>query len=248
MTTLLIDGDLLAYSSTSAAEVEVNWHGDLWTLHTDLAKAKESFSQKVEEGLKLTDCDRAIIALTSPDNFRLRVLPTYKGNRKTRKPTGYPALIEWVKESFTTYQRPTLEADDILGILATHPKLVPGDRILWSADKDLKSIPGTLWRGELGPDGTPVLVRVSEEDADLHHLTQTLTGDQTDGYSGCPGIGPAKAAKILESASNKWRAVVDAYTKAGLSEAEALVQARVARICRHTDYDFKKKEVILWNP
>ena len=45
-----------------------------------------------------------------------------------------------------------------------------------------------------------------------------------------------------------WQHVLKAYAKAGLSEEEALTQARVARICRSNDYDFKTKQVILWSP
>jgi DNA polymerase-1 len=94
-------------------------------------------------------------------------------------------------------------------------------------------------------------VEVSEDEADYWHLFQTLTGDQTDGYSGCPGIGPKKAEAILQHPDNQddlWGVVVRTFVKAGLNEDEALVQARVARILRASDYDFEKKEPILWTP
>jgi DNA polymerase-1 len=42
--------------------------------------------------------------------------------------------------------------------------------------------------------------------------------------------------------------VVSLYAKAGLTEADALRQARLARILRWTDWDNKKKEPILWTP
>jgi DNA polymerase-1 len=41
---------------------------------------------------------------------------------------------------------------------------------------------------------------------------------------------------------------VEAYAKKNLTADDALVQARVARILRHTDYNFKTKEPILWTP
>ena len=87
---------------------------------------------------------------------------------------------------------------------------------------------------------------VTQEQADYNHLLQTLTGDSVDGYSGCPGIGPKRAEKILETCD--WDSVVSAYNKAGLEEQDALVQARVARILRWGEYDKRKKEPILWNP
>jgi len=93
---------------------------------------------------------------------------------------------------------------------------------------------------------------VTEDEADYWHMMQTLTGDTADGYPGCPGIGEKTAAKLLDEhygdLSAMWEAVLEAYEKKKLSPEVALVQAQIARICRRNDYDFKKKEVILWTP
>jgi DNA polymerase-1 len=42
--------------------------------------------------------------------------------------------------------------------------------------------------------------------------------------------------------------VVDAYLKAGLTEEDALMNARMARILRAEDWDFENNEVKLWTP
>lgn len=136
----------------------------------------------------------------------------------------------------------TVWHNGIMGILSTHPKLVPGKRIIVSEDKDLQTIPGWIWNP--AKDAKPRYI--SEEQADYFHLYQTLVGDTTDGYKGCPGIGKTKAPGILQEGG--WEAVRSAYARKGLTEEDALLQARVARICRASDYDFKKQEVILWNP
>ena len=39
-----------------------------------------------------------------------------------------------------------------------------------------------------------------------------------------------------------------AYVEAGLTDAHALTQARVARILRASDYNFKERTPILWTP
>jgi len=101
---------------------------------------------------------------------------------------------------------------------------------------------------------------VSEHQADIYHMSQTLTGDATDGYKGCPGMGAVGAKKLLDKVLDEatpwatsqtlrkmmWDAVVAAYVKAGLGEEEALCQARVARILRTGEFNFKTNEVILW--
>lgn len=182
-------------------------------------------------------------------NWRHAVYPAYKANRKDKpRPVILGQLIEYVKGVHPTYQRPTLEADDVMGILATSAKIIkhPGEKIIVSVDKDMRSIPGVF---HCLTDG--ITSEISEDEADRWHMLQTLTGDTADGYPGCPGIGPVKANRILDQGGRCeewWPLVVSAFKAAGLSEEDALVQARIARICRACDYNFKLKEVKLWNP
>jgi DNA polymerase-1 len=42
--------------------------------------------------------------------------------------------------------------------------------------------------------------------------------------------------------------VKQAFLKAGLSVEDALLQARLARILRHTDWDVRQQQVRLWEP
>jgi DNA polymerase-1 len=82
----------------------------------------------------------------------------------------------------------------------------------------------------------------------------------TDGYAGCPGIGPVKAEQLLNVRETmpagtdphpqlrRWAAVVEAFKKAKLTEADALLQARLARILRCTEWDFDNSTVKLWEP
>ena len=52
---LAIDTDILLYRSTSAAETEVDWGGDIFSLWTDLKEAKDALTQLKE--LKKTEKD-----------------------------------------------------------------------------------------------------------------------------------------------------------------------------------------------
>lgn len=262
--TLLIDGDTLIFEAAAATEYEAQWDTWLWTLHGNLDQAIAHLDGSFAEISEKLNPDRVIVALSDETRWRPTVMPEYKNHRtKTRKPVTYRALREYCHETMEVFQRPTLEGDDVLGILATHPTLVKGERIIVAIDKDMQTIPGLhLNYGKArGSDDWEEHVRsVSLGQADCFHLFQTLTGDSSDGYKGCPGIGPVKAEKILGALWGKaddgpffpvdlvWPHVVKAYKDAGLNEATALQNARVARICRHTDYDFKKKEVILWEP
>lgn len=250
MKTALIDADTLIYEAALGAEKSIEWHDDLWTLHAFLPEAKAHFTDLVDTIKEATGASRLILALSDGDSarrWRNTVMATYKMNRKkVRRPVVYGPLRDFCHKEYTTFERPTLEGDDVLGILMTHPKLVEGEKVCVSIDKDLKTIPGEHYN--YGKQETYV---VSEAEADYNHMMQTLTGDTTDGYAGCPGVGKVTAAKVLGGMGNRplwWMEVVTTYVKKGLSEEAALQNARVARILRATDYNFKTKEVILWRP
>ena len=131
----------------------------------------------------------------------------------------------------------TLEADDAMGIYATkHP-----GNIIVSPDKDMKQIPGMLYNFEETSLITP-------KDGAKWHLIQSVSGDNTDGYSGVPGLGIKRSTALFEEKGYSWKTVVEAFEEKGLSEDIALENARLARILTTEDYDDEKMEPILWNP
>jgi DNA polymerase-1 len=253
--TLLIDADIFIFRVASSQETPIDWGNGIHTLHADEQSAKSDFDSYMDRLRDELKGDRLVLAMKDKENWRRTVLPTYKANRQgLREPLIRGAMMEYARSKYDVFSRPTLEGDDILGILATSRVIVKGEKIIVSIDKDMKTIPGLSYnpdKSELG------IVETSEAEADYRHMFQTLTGDATDGYSGCPGVGPKKAQEILTPIDNgllgpganwMWPAVLAAYAKAKLSPEVALQMARVARICRVTDYDFKRKEVILWQP
>jgi 5'-3' exonuclease len=75
-----------------------------------------------------------------------------------------------------------------------------------------------------------------------------MSGDQTDGYAGIPGIGIKKAEILLDTNGVTWQTVVDAFKAKDLDESVALQNARLAKILQVEDYDFDKQEIKLWSP
>ena len=240
MRTLLIDGDVFIYQFACSAEVATHWGDDFWTLHADAKLAKQKLDAFLEELKTKLEAQHLIIALSdrTRNYFRKQILPTYKANRdKIRKPIILSELRAYLEAEYECFERPTLEGDDVLGILATSNKIIKGEKVIVTIDKDLKTVPGLHYntnKAELG------IYTITEEEADYWHLFQTLTGDPSDGFSGCPGIGPKKAEELLV-ASPTWETVEWAFEKAGLGKAEAKVQGHMARILRAQDWDFKNK-------
>lgn len=241
MTNLLIDGDLLLYRAASATETEVQWDEDLWVLHGNLAEAIELFQQSLENIKQALSATSTTLCLSDRENFRKTVAPSYKSARKSvRKPIVFRPLVEWVKGHYSPIIKPTLEADDVIGLLSTAPDF---KGIVVSDDKDMQTLATTIYR-------SGVLTTVTPEQADHFWMLQTLTGDSTDGYSGVPGIGPKTAEKLLtgKTLRENWPHVVNAYRAKGMTEEDAVMNARLARILRHGDWDDNKNEVKLWNP
>jgi DNA polymerase I len=240
---LALDTDILMYKAAQAAETEIEWEQDIWTLYCDLKDAKDAFVFQVNKIQQRLDVKDAVFCISDyGNNYRKELEPTYKAGRKgTRKPVGYRALVDWVQDSYKTLIKPSLEADDCMGILATMP-INKGKCIVVSDDKDLKTIPCKLYRPM-----SDELMTVTEEEADAFFYTQTLTGDAVDNVKGLAGVGEKTAAKILGNRPS-WGAVEQAYIKAGLTKEDAIHQARLVRILRWSDWDEKKENPILWTP
>jgi len=236
---LLIDADLLLYKAAIGAEYSCDWGGGNWVLSANLQQAKDAITARINGMLAHFDTDMYTLVRSDRENFRKQLFPEYKGNREdTRKPIIFNQLVEWLDDTQPCIHYSKLEADDTLGILQTQD--LTAETIIISEDKDMLTIPGKLYRGG-------ELLDTSPEDARRHHMFQTLTGDATDGYPGCPGVGPKTADKLLQGTPETWWGVVlQAYEKAGLTEQDAMLNARMAYILQ--SHNYKNGEVILWDP
>ncbi len=241
MKKLLVDADIMIFQSAASNQKVYVWDEEISSEVIDRDKAIEDVESFIDSLLKSTGTKEALFCFSSSPNFRYSVLPSYKHNRKGKeKPKLLPDLRAYVEENYPTKIKPCLEADDVLGILAT---ISPNKYVLASIDKDLLQIPATHYNWRTGET-----VEVSVEEADRFFYKQVLTGDSTDGYKGCPSIGQKRAEKILDEITNGdyWTAIVATYEKKGLTEKDALQQARVARILRKSDYDFVSNEPKMW--
>jgi DNA polymerase-1 len=247
MTTIIVDTDILAFQASKGSEKVVRWPNGIWSHWADEKETLFRFKQALKTIQDDLKADKTILALSSTNNFRKQVLSTYKGNRiDNQKPLTYKYIVDWcfdkqVEEDFSVVMKDGLEGDDVLGILATSGT-IEGDIVLVSEDKDLKTIPCTLYNPK-----KKTLETFTEDEADYWWMFQTLTGDATDNYKGCPKIGPKTAEKVLDKDCT-WASIFEHFEKNGLTEREALQQARVARILRASDYDFENGKVILWEP
>jgi len=239
---LLIDTDYVAYKSAQATEECIDFGNDVIIAQSDFKECLKVFERELQKIKTAMMEDDVILYFSSPRNFRKEIFSDYKGHRNRRKPLGYKRLINHCRNNYNVVIRESLEADDSIGIDATDPKYASDENIIVSPDKDMRQIPGVLW------NMTDDVEEITKEDGDRWHLIQSLAGDPTDGYSGCPGIGVKRASDLLNKHATPWSAVCKAYKDKGLSDDDALLNARLAKILQHEDYDYDRQEPILWSP
>lgn len=258
---LLIDADFTLFQATSAIERESVFENEagakVHVLHSDRAEGMANFRRMVESYQNTLKADEAVLVFSGPNNFRKEVWDGYKAHRKsTRKPLAYWAIIQDLRDGdeYRVVSEDCLEGDDYIGILATRPSAV--ERIIVSDDKDMQTLPNVkLYR--MGKT-----LETTAASAEEFWLYQTLMGDSTDGYKGCPGIGPKAAEAVMQKPGDPWENVLAAYRAQYAKDKDpnkakwldrspedlALLNARLARILRHTDWDGKARRPLLWTP
>lgn len=243
MDTLLVDGDLYAFSTSVAFQKENPFTGEM---EYDGTMAMSVIDQRIRNMCKRFGTHKVVcfFSCDRKTNWRKQIVPTYKDNRKGKlSPIGLQGMINYMKECYPYVEEPTLEADDLIGIYATTPGLAT-DPVICSYDKDFLTIPTRIYNSN-----KDILKNMSKTEAFKAFIYQVMVGDSADGYKGINKIGPKKAkAFILEHAKTLrdiWHPLVELAEKQGHDEEYLLSQARMAHILQVGDYDFETKEVKL---
>ena len=233
---LLVDADYIVYKSCAGAETDIDWGDDVIMVVSKFSEAMNNVQKdlsKIKQQF-LWDTPEMVLFFSDSKNFRKKIYPDYKGHRNRKKPCGYRRVISALSDMYEVIRMPELEADDAMGIYATEH---PGNVIV-SPDKDMKQIPGRLYNMD-------EMFTITPEEGEKWHYIQTLAGDQTDGYSGVPGIGIKRAVALFEEHGYTWDTVVKAFAGKDLDEDVALMNARLAKILTNKEYD---GQVIPWSP
>ena len=219
---LLVDGDPLAYRASLAK--------DTLTEKDAIDKTEEIMEELLYEVCPTGSYE---VYLTGKGNFRDSIATnwTYKGNRTGEKPYFLPHCRELLVNKYSATIVHGIEADDIIATRATE---LDFKCVVASVDKDFLQLPCYHYNYV-----TQSMVSVSEAEAQLNFYTQCLTGDRVDNIQGVQGIGPAKAAKLLDismTPKEMWDIVVEQHD----TPERALEDARLLWLQRHKDE--------LWEP
>ena len=252
----LIDGEILCYHAVTSREflLETEEEGEIFHVLA-FDQCKDDLALRIKTILKETSSNSCTLFFGGMENFRKKIEPSYKANRSPYKPMGYNKLVDWCRCEYDTYTTNRIEADDALGIWHTNPASL-AETIIVSNDKDMRTIPGLLYNHTRPEDG---IQNITEQQACAFWGYQTLVGDTADGYKGCPGVGPKGAQAILDRFNKSkltgkrlqkavFNQVCSFFLEANLTKKDALVQARLARILHHGEYNLKTSTPKLWTP
>jgi len=140
-------------------------------------------------------------------NFRYAVDPEYKKNRPETPDfitKWRPTIHQEMTDRWNFMSVAGIEADDAVAIAKAKYENEFDEIVIITADKDLKQIAGTI-HFDMNKHKFTVMDKFS---ADKFFAEQMLKGDTTDNIKGLPGIGPKKAADLVETCTNsvqlKW--------------------------------------------
>jgi 5'-3' exonuclease len=220
---LLIDADSIMYTSTYFPEESLL---EFPTEEEQLEEAKyrtrtklQEIQNNVEEWYNII---QTYIFIGGKGNFRYKVFPEYKANRKdVVKSPLLPFIREYMIEELKAIESHGGEADDYIidGISECS-----GNCVVSSIDKDVlyhsPNIPLYDYRGY--NDVLGEFKSISTKQSRLARATQLVTGDSTDGVPGAKGVGKAWCDKNMHVDMTDYqfiKAIFLAYLKANKNDS-----------------------------
>jgi len=160
---------------------------------------KKNFDDKLKEIMTNTGSSDGMVFIKGSNNFRYKVDPKYKGNRKDNIEPEVKDRINKLYEYAKGFCIESLngEADDYCGIYARKALDNGQPYIVCHIDKDLNGISGWHYNFRKGS-----LYYINDSEAYRFLMSQALTGDATDNIKGLKGIGPKTAEKLIKDVPN----------------------------------------------
>lgn len=175
------------------------------------------FIGSLAKKLRMHQPDYAVIAWDGPESrlWRRGIYPEYKANRHDQwddSPELRRCMDFCTAAGIRQVMVPGCEADDLLAALwrAIDPGLaLPHFTRIVSDDADLLQLLGDSRTSVTGLSYEEVVLREDVESTwgvppEWLGRLRALSGDDSDNIPGLPGIGPVKAARMLQSAMGQW--------------------------------------------
>lgn len=261
----IIDGDVLCYSACKPRYskqalasginiIELNDIGEVIPREFSDAENRkylesswDNFQRELQEIVESFFCDDFLMAVKGESNYRDRIFPEYKQKRTKPKPGDLRSYVPAIRQLSVLEELAIAaddrEADDYVRIWAEECRAAGIEYVICSIDKDLKCIPGKHYNIK-----SKLVEEVTEEQALKFYYSQLISGDQTDGIPGVPGMGPVKSKGLIQTCSTEsemQEVVVSLYLAAfgeELWENALLANGKMIHIQRHLNDHFSVRD------
>ena len=234
----ILDADSLVYQVCYVLEEKNPFKEDSWVI--PMGQARDLIDEKIKFIKVKAGVNDLEIFIRGGNNFRYSLMEDYKkSNHARREVTGREELNEYLVEKHGAIRCFNAETDDWV---CYYKRKYP-EKLLIAIDKDvLMQSEGrhfNYWKGEF--------IEVSENTARYFKYYQAIIGDTSDGYRGCPGIGPKKAENFINEEMTEDElqlGVIEAFESKGLTRKDAELQVQMADMFQ---YNPEKDKLSLFN-
>lgn len=207
MRVAIIDADTLLFVTALSEQNQAFTYDANYEIEFDVKRCISQILNRINDILYETRCTSFRLYLTGKSNFRYKILPSYKWRRQdVLKPVLLSQLKDIMCSDHNAKIVDDLEADDLCTMdMSREEEGVT--KVLCHIDKDLDQAHGEHFNFK---DNR--LYKVSKEEAEYKLWEQTLLGDNSDCYLGCPKVGKEKVPSIIERGYCT-RPIIKTYTK-----------------------------------
>lgn len=202
---LLVDADSLIFASCYSNDKQGQFYTDI---EDAINKFDQQFMKIVNDLEDRFEIEKVITFNGSKGNFRKKITPVYKANRKKQDlPPLLHDMHEYVKKQYNSVYGYGIETDDLVSAywFSLSKDLGRENVMIVSIDKDYRQFPALIYNYHYNHRE---IVDITPEEAMFNFYSQMIEGDTADNVNYFKGKGKKFAKNYLKDCKTKYQ-----YTK-----------------------------------
>ena len=202
---LLVDADSLIFASCYSNDKQGQFYTDI---EDAINKFDQQFMKIVNDLEERFEIEKVITFNGSKGNFRKKITPVYKANRKKQDlPPLLHDMHDYVKKQYNSVYGYGIETDDLVSAywFTLSKDLGRENVMIVSIDKDYRQFPALIYNYHYNHRE---IIDITPEEAMFNFYSQMIEGDTADNVNYFKGKGKKFAENYLKNCKTKYQ-----YTK-----------------------------------
>lgn len=202
---LLVDADSLIFASCYSNDKQGQFYEDIGDA---INKFDQQFMKIVNDLEERFEIEKVITFNGSKGNFRKKITPVYKANRKKQDlPPLLHDMHDYVKKQYNSVYGYGIETDDLVSAywFSLSKDLGRENVMIVSIDKDYRQFPALIYNYHYNHRE---IIDITPEEAMFNFYSQMIEGDTADNVNYFKGKGKKFAENYLKNCKTKYQ-----YTK-----------------------------------